>query len=425
MKATFFTNTMLLLEGRHSRILCDPWVTFDDTSTSGFYNFPRCGISREEVAAIRPDFIYITHTHPDHFDATTLSLFDMGTPVFVADYARNFTARAVQRVGFKDVRIVPRHDGLPLNGDDRIWLEPAALSPDVDSLGAFRLDGQIAVNANDNSFDEEQCSALRRRLGRIDVGLLPSGAHGPWPMFYENLTPTQMEAEARKREIRLKDSFTGYVRAFAPKWVVPIGGGIVCGGNKALRYNHSGLRPRSEVVAYALERVAFEPVLLSERNSFDFQSGERAGAYIEKSFATESEYLLTLSRKPSIFAPGGAFHIASSERIDLSRLLGIARSQMHARQRQAGAVSDTAFFFDVGEPNLYRLSLADDSVSRISESDIIDEEYEIFRLPYELLLGLLTRHYVWSNVNTQHMQFFRKGDRMDATLFLFINYLQI
>jgi len=61
----------------------------------------------------------------------------------------------------------------------------------------------------------------------------------------------------------------------------------------------------------------------------------------------------------------------------------------------------------------------------VRETDIIDESYEIFRLPYELLLGLLICHYVWSNVNTQYMDFYRRGRDMDPDLMLLINFLQV
>ena len=54
---------MILLEGNQSRVLCDPWVTFDRQAPNDLYNFPESHLSRDDVASIKPDFIYITHTH--------------------------------------------------------------------------------------------------------------------------------------------------------------------------------------------------------------------------------------------------------------------------------------------------------------------------------------------------------------------------
>lgn len=417
---------MVILEGAHSKVLCDPWVTFDDQSVSGFYNFPRCGYTREAVAAIAPDFIYVTHTHPDHFDPPTLSVFDRDTPILVADYEHNFTARMAKAEGFTDVRIVPKDSGLALNGDDYVWLEPAANSPEVDSIGVFRIDGQTALNANDNIFHEGQCEALREKVGGIDIGLLPSGAHGPFPMFFENFPPDEKQALSEERAIRLKDSFVNYIKASGATQVVPIAGGVICCGEKVRQYRYSGIRGRQEVVDYAAQKVEFEPIMLGEGNSYDFANGQRSGTYTDKTYDTEASYLDELAAMSGNFGVGGFFHVAPDQRIDLSRLLTLARANQRKWQETKATTSTIAYFFDVGEPLLYRLSLADDTVSRVKEDEIGDDVYEIFRLPYELLLGMLTRHYVWSNVNTQYMTFYRQNPKgVDHDLMLMLNFLQI
>ena len=41
MKITYYVNTMFLLEGKNSRVLCDPWITNDNKSRSGLYNYPK------------------------------------------------------------------------------------------------------------------------------------------------------------------------------------------------------------------------------------------------------------------------------------------------------------------------------------------------------------------------------------------------
>lgn len=426
MKVTFYVNTMFVLESTATRILCDPWVTFDDQSVSGFYNFPRCTLSRTEVAAIKPDFIYITHTHPDHFDPPTLALFDRKTPILVSWYENNFTERAVRKLGFHDVRVVPVGNGLSLGGEDHVWVEPAATSPEVDSIAVFRLGGMTALNANDNSLNREQCERLRNAAGGIDIGLIPSGAHGPWPMFFENLTEADMITAARERERHLKESFRDYISVIRPRWVVPVAGGVICAGDKAAKYKYSGIKSRREVVESVKNETEFEAVLMSQGMSYDFKTGKINGTYINQDYDTEASYLHKLGTIPSMFSPGGPFYIDPMHRIDLSRLLTLARKTMTRWQEAKRTRSGIAFYFDVGEPELYRLSLADEHVSRVREKDITDSRYEIFRTPYEVLLGLVTRHFIWSNVNTQHMKFFRKNDRgVDRDLMLMLNYLQI
>jgi hypothetical protein len=87
--------------------------------------------------------------------------------------------------------------------------------------------------------------------------------------------------------------------------------------------------------------------------------------------------------------------------------------------------SEATYFIDAGEAKLYRLSLKDAQVTRVAEKDIEDPAYEIFRVPYSLLIGLLTGHYNWSNVKTQHVWFYRKPNVFDAELHVLMSYLQV
>jgi hypothetical protein len=246
-------------------------------------------------------------------------------------------------------------------------------------------------------------------------------------MFFENLSEEEKAQYAQERAMAQKKAFQGYLEALRPRYAVPFAAGLVAGGDKALQYRYSGIRPRSEVVAYARQSLDFEPVLLSERCRFDFDTSQRHGNYVEATYETEQEYLKRLAEKPNLFSRDGVFFVAPSERIDLTRLLTLARQTQRKWQRLKGTASNAVYYFDVGEDTLYRLTLADDSVTRVQESAITDVEYEIFRLPYELLLGMLTRHYHWSNTNTQHVSFYRTrpSNRMDANLMQMINYLQV
>ena len=427
MKVTFYVNAMALIEGKSSKILCDPWLTFDECSSSGFYNFPRTRTTRKELVSIAPDYIYISHTHPDHLDPVTLENFAKDTPILVAPFAMNFTERTLRGLGFSDVRIVPMGEGLSLNGDDWVWIEPSAVVPDEDSIALFRIDGNHIINVNDNSFSEEQCLSLKKKSGGIDVGLIPSALHGPWPMFFQNYSEKEKLELATERKQKLKEIFRSYVDALEPNYVIPFGGGIVAGGEHAKCYKYSGASPRTEVVKYAMDNCAnkFTPVLLSESCSYDFNTGVKSGKYIESTYETEKAYMQRLSQIPSKYSRGGDFYIAPSERKDLTFLLSKARETQKRWQDRKKIVSDSVWFFDVGEDNLYRLSLANTDVTRVPESEIEDEKYELFRMPYEVLLGMLIRHNHWTNVNTQHCWFNRKGDQMDTDVYELINYFQI
>ena len=426
MKVTYFVNAMLYFEGAQTTVLCDPWVTFDRSSSSGLYNFPECGLTRDDVRSLAPDYIYITHTHADHFDPETLSLFDRSTPILVAWYENNFTERNIRNLGFTDIRVVDPVAGIPLNGDDHCWLEANAIYPDVDSLGVFRIDGQTVLNANDNPFDEAQCASLHERFGSVDLACVPFAFQGPYPAFYDNLSDAEKLAVAAEKAERNYAILHRFCETLAPKRYFPFAAGAVYGGAKALDYPFYGVGTAEDAVAYAREHgFRQDPVMMSAHNSFDLTSGICEGTYVPESHAGAHDYLEAVAKLPGMFDEGQAFWIAPEHRVDLTPVLERARQRQHEWQVRRGIESDWAFYLDVGDERLYRLSLADVSVSRVREADIADERFEIFRMPYPLLVGLLTRHFNFSNVKTQNMRFYRRPNEFQADLHILMSFLQV
>ena len=45
MKLTYFCNTMFLLEGKKTKVLCDPWITTGFKSSSGLFNLPKLSVN--------------------------------------------------------------------------------------------------------------------------------------------------------------------------------------------------------------------------------------------------------------------------------------------------------------------------------------------------------------------------------------------
>ena len=94
-------------------------------------------------------------------------------------------------------------------------------------------------------------------------------------------------------------------------------------------------------------------------------------------------------------------------------------------QKKMNIISDKAFYIDVGHEHLYRLSLSDDSVETVMENEIKDNNYEIFRCSYSLLIGLITGHFNYSNMKTGLMSFYRKPDIFDPKIHTLMSYFQL
>lgn len=426
MQIQYFVNAMILLKGKDTTVLCDPWVTFNAHSLSGLYNFPELAMTKEEVAAIKPDYIYITHTHADHFDPVTLSLFPKTTPVIVSHYEDNFTEKNIKKLGFHDVRISDPENGIKLNGNDRCWLEPSEVYPDVDSIGIFNIDNKVIVNANDNPYHEGHCKRIKERFNSIDVALVPFSAQGPYPAFYENIANEEKTTLAKKKKEKAYNGMINYINTLEPHVAIPFAAGAIYGGKKARLSPYYGVGDQIEAVEKLGQATHAKAISLSSQGIYDVDARKVIGPYRHKTYQTEQAYIEKIAEKPTPFDKGGTFYIAPSEQIDLTRLLKKAREKQSLWQKKKNLeYLNSVFLLDAGQEMLYRLCLADTSVTLVREKDITDPAYEIFRLPYSLLIGLLTAHYNYSNVKTQFLSFYRKPDVFNAELHILMSYLQL
>src|SRR6202012_3547579 len=89
-------------------LLTDPWYA-DGIYYGTWCNFPPLSDDRRaELAALRPDWIYISHIHPDHLDPKSLAAYPRGTPILIGrlpEPALTHLRRSIAGLGFTDVRI--------------------------------------------------------------------------------------------------------------------------------------------------------------------------------------------------------------------------------------------------------------------------------------------------------------------------------
>ena len=139
---------------------------------------------------LRPDAVFITHSHPDHYDLSTLLRFDHDTTIVVPEVERESLlstdmAYRLRELGFTDVRSLRWHDGLdvgpirvtalPFYGEqptDGEMLHPEARNAGntyVAEVAGTRI-GLIADAGTDAAGrTTEMAAAARDALGPIDV----------------------------------------------------------------------------------------------------------------------------------------------------------------------------------------------------------------------------------------------------------------
>ncbi len=432
MKIKYIANASLFLEGKNSTILFDPWITFDNHSVTSYYNWPENRYSKKEIADLNPDFIYISHSHPDHFDEITLNLFNKNTPIIIADFTNAYLKRNLNDIGFNNV-LFSKDNRVQMNKNDFCYLEQAATTPEVDSISFFQIDDYKIINLNDNIANFEQSERIAKKFGSIDLALLPYTGFGPYPMSYDNLNTDQKMIAHKKKVKQARDNFVKYIQVINPDYVIPFAGEVLMGGFKVQFYELgvSGIGKKKDCIEYAKKKLNFNYVLMSPNCTFDFTQKKFSGKFVDNDFNEYEKYLLEISKKKDgRYEKGGEFHISKKYQLsNLSKtlektLLNLSQSRL---RRKLPIPAKEAFIDVTDQEYIYELNLTSNKVIRHLKTENFEnlgEDFEVFRVNYSMLFALITRHVTWSNIE-EDIHYFRKPDTYDENLHFLMNFLAL
>lgn len=209
MKITLVSHASLLVETNGVTILTDPWYE------GRIYNNAWELCPRPPVI---PDFrrldaLFISHAHPDHFEARTLQriLAARGPdlPVFVAMFFHDGIKRELHRIGFRNVtEMVPGREFSPFPGV-KFYSQQFRLD---DSLLVVVGD-ETLVNINDTPLRGKALHDLGRRYRADYVAAQFAIAQG-YPYCYDGITPDFTREDLVKR-------FDSFYHVLKPKHMIP------------------------------------------------------------------------------------------------------------------------------------------------------------------------------------------------------------
>jgi hypothetical protein len=105
-------HAMWLVEAGGLRIAFDPLL--EPAHHGGvFETFPA---RRVDAAGLRPDFVVVSHRHPDHFDVASLRALAAADPDTVLLSPDTLVVHAARRLGFRTARVVPPGTLVELSG---------------------------------------------------------------------------------------------------------------------------------------------------------------------------------------------------------------------------------------------------------------------------------------------------------------------
>src|SRR5829696_259487 len=109
VRITFLGHVGMFVETRGGSVLCDPWFT--PAYFGSWFPFPR-NDRLERAAFSRPDYLYLSHLHRDHFDPAFLAGVDKHAPVLLPDFEVTYLEDELRELGFTD--FVKTSNGTPV-----------------------------------------------------------------------------------------------------------------------------------------------------------------------------------------------------------------------------------------------------------------------------------------------------------------------
>lgn len=208
------SHASLLVRSGGTTLLTDPWLV-GSCYWRSWWNFPP--VAPELIENLRPDYIYITHVHWDHFHGPTLRRFPKTTPIVIPLERSSRTKRDLNAMGFSNVIELPHAKSLELNPDFRIT--SYQFSPWGDSAVAVEAEGFSLLNANDAKFMGLPLTQILKSHKRFDFAFRSHSSAND-RICYQRTD----EGEAKPREedpMIYAQSFFNFMEKVKPRYAVP------------------------------------------------------------------------------------------------------------------------------------------------------------------------------------------------------------
>src|SRR3989338_7391915 len=405
MKIKFYTNAGLEIITDKAKILCDPWFipgAFDGS----WWQWPPLITKPEDL--LEYTHIYISHIHPDHCDPKTIiRLKNKNVPVIILRGQEEFLKKRLASCGFSNTIELGDRETKEIASGVYITMYSAftpsafienAEVPNVIDSSIIVSDGKSVVfNANDNIPTRSACEKILKAHKEITIALLPYSGVGPYPSSYENLTLEEKKIASEEKKKKYLDRFIKNVQVLKPKMTIPCAGQMILGGKMFYKNEILGI-PKVQDAKSLLENEKYPVTLLGEGDVFDSDTFKVTKMITHK----EPNETQVNAIKKSSYWWEDTFKIPKEEQIELLPLLNSAYTRMKSYQNKHGFKKDWLMAITVLElPDFtYIFSMNGiEAVKKIKTSDLFssDKKFLQVKIPYNYLLGILTRHCHWNN----------------------------
>lgn len=237
MKFTILSHAGLLVEDKGRSILFDPWL-IGSCYWRSWWNFPE--IEREFLVSVKPDYIYLTHLHWDHFHSPSLRLFDANTKFLVPKIPGTRMVRDLRSIKRKNITEIPH------GGKFELWegcsLHSFQFGLFAADTAAVITDGETTLlNANDCKIFGLPLGHIKNRFSQIDFVFRSHSSATPVPYCIKDYKSEYADFRTQQDYI---DEFTSFAHAMNARYAIPFASNHCFLHRETRKFNNTGVDPQ-------------------------------------------------------------------------------------------------------------------------------------------------------------------------------------
>ena len=424
MKVRYIYSACVEIETNSTRILCDPWFT-EGAFDGSWFHYPKV---KDPLKVLnKPDYIYISHIHQDHYDQ-----------IFLKKILKKFKKAKIIVPNFKRNYLLNRmrFDGIPAKPFDHLKINKTNIHLVPNEYDITDIDSGIIVNEGSKTvmglvdcvYNKNFHLNLKKIIGRytdkIDLLMAPhSGANSFPHTFFNSTSEKKLLRKWSDWKINLnKDRYKNWCKIFKSKYHLPYAGKYVIGG-KNINFNHYyGVMDPINIKKFDNKAV----ILGDYGGEINLNTGrvskERTKKYDQKKIKT---YLKKIQKfkynyEKEINIPYGSINFRKLFNLGYLKAMNFSTLK-----------SDYFFCFKLSDNDKPIGFSALFNINKKKKSKVLFNE--VFKMPgtvinidYKLIFGLLTGLYHWDNASVGSLY---KSKRMpfkyNEGAQNFLNFMQI
>lgn len=427
MKVRYIYSACIEIKTDDITILTDPWFT-DGAYDGSWHQFPKIKDPLEILS--EPDYIYVSHIHPDHYDPTFLrKAFEKWgpKPILIPNFEKNYLVFKMKSDGLE-----PTSTNEIKVGNTNIHIIPnvTGSSSDIDSALLVNCGDKTVLNLNDCIWKDEHVSEVQAIVNKytkeLDLLALGYTGAGAFPQTYFDTNSDQefLIEKANKKKLSFFERYKRYCKAFPSKKHLPFAGKYILAGKLSHLNQFRGVADPTEVLAFDEKAIVLSDAGKGEINLTNYESTSlRTEKYSNEEIDKRLEEIknIPLDYEKDILLP--------FEKINFDRLL---RASYQNALRRSEVTEDYWFsiVFDGNEEVRYLFNTNKDNPSfekvEFKNSDLPTPRSDMY-LDYRYLYGLLTTVYHWNNAAVGSMYYTRRepADNFNKPAQSFLNFFSV